>query len=230
MTSFKGFADRKTAAVSIPAAFFTELLPAIDDLGELKVSLILFRLLEAQESRIRYVTLRDLIEEVENSKSFGASFVTVKEVILDGVQKACNRGTFINGTSGNEVLYLLNTPHSRAALTALLKGSWSPQSEEHPEPLFDNERPNIFNLYEQNIGPLTPILAEILEAAEKDYPTDWIEEALKLAVKKNVRNWSYVEAILRSWKEKGRNEADQRNNKENPRRYIEGDLADYIKH
>ena len=230
MTSFKGFADGKSARVSIPATFFSELLPAIDHLGELKVSLIVFRLLEGQDARIRYVTLRDLLEEVEIPKSFGSSPEAAKESILEALQRACKRGTFITGQAGTEALYLLNTPRSRAALTALQKGSWSPQSENHPEPVFNDERPNIFQLYEQNIGPLTPILAETLEEAEKEYPVTWIEEALKVAVKKNVRNWNYVEAILRSWKEKGRGEADQRNNKENPRRYIEGDLADYIKH
>jgi DNA replication protein DnaD len=51
-----------------------------------------------------------------------------------------------------------------------------------------------------------------------------------IAVKKNVRNWQYIEAILRSWKEKGRSEKDQRNHQEDARKYIEGDLADYIKH
>jgi DNA replication protein DnaD len=70
----------------------------------------------------------------------------------------------------------------------------------------------------------------MLDDAEKSYPADWLEEAIKIAVKKNVRNWNYVEAILRSWKEKGRNETDRRNDQENPRKYIEGELADYIKH
>jgi len=226
MTPFKGFADGKSARVVLPAAFFTEVLPAIDDVDEIKISLFLFRLLEGQDARIRYVSLRELVENNEVKQGFGSS----TESIRAALERARNRGTFVCGNYGKEELYFLNTPRSRATVSALQKGSWSPLNEEHTEAAYSSERPNLFQLYEENIGPLTPILAQTLEEAEKEYPADWIEEALSLAVKKNVRNWSYVEAILRSWKEKGRGEADQRNNKENPRRYIEGDLADYIKH
>jgi DNA replication protein len=230
MTPFMGFADGKSARVSLPAVFFTELLPAMDHIGELKISLILFRLLEGQEAPVRYVTLRDLLDDPEVNRSFGVSSDLVTETIQDALQRACKRGIFIMGHSGTDTLYLLNTPRSRAALIALQKGSWLPQNESQPVSVVKDGRPNIFELYEQNIGPLTPILAQTLEEAEKEFPVDWIEEALTIAVKKNIRNWNYAEAILRSWKEKGRSEENQRDSKENPRRYIEGDLADYIKH
>ena len=92
-----------------------------------------------------------------------------------------------------------------------------------------NDRTSI-TLYEQNIGPLTPILAETLQEAEDTYPAEWIEEAIRMAVTKNVRNWRYVEAILRSWKEKGRNETDRRSNQEDRKRDSEGNYADYINH
>ena len=66
----------------------------------------------------------------------------------------------------------------------------------------DVERPNIFRLYEENIGPLTPLIAEMLRDAEKTYPADWIEEAFKIAVENNVRRWRYIEAILRPGRRK----------------------------
>jgi DNA replication protein len=48
------------------------------------------------------------------------------------------------------------------------------------------------------------MMAEILKDAETLYPPAWIEEAIELAVQNNSRRWKYVEAILRKWKENGR--------------------------
>jgi DnaD/phage-associated family protein len=66
------------------------------------------------------------------------------------------------------------------------------------------ERPNIFRLYEANIGPLTPMMAEMLKEDALEYPAQWIEDAVSEAVERNIRNWRYVRAILKTWKEKGR--------------------------
>ena len=63
---------------------------------------------------------------------------------------------------------------------------------------------NIFTLYESNIGVLTSIMADTLQGAEKEYPTDWIFDAVKLAVENNKRNWKYCEAILKRWKTDGK--------------------------
>jgi DnaD/phage-associated family protein len=90
--------------------------------------------------------------------------------------------------------------------------------------------PNIYRLYEENIGPLTPLVADMLREAEQTYQSDWIEEAIRIAVQNNVRRWKYVEAILRSWKEEGRDGANRRDAEKDRRRYIEGEFADYIEH
>lgn len=66
------------------------------------------------------------------------------------------------------------------------------------------ERPNIFTLYEQNIGLLSPIIADQLKDAADQYPAEWIEEAFRGAVEQNKRKWSYVRAILRRWETEGR--------------------------
>lgn len=66
------------------------------------------------------------------------------------------------------------------------------------------ERPNIFVLYEQNIGLLSPLIADQLKDAADQYPPEWIEAAFREAVQHNKRNWSYISAILRRWKTEGR--------------------------
>jgi len=66
------------------------------------------------------------------------------------------------------------------------------------------ERPNIFVLYEQNIGLLSPLIADHLKDAADKYPQEWIEAAFREAVQHNKRNWSYISAILRRWETEGR--------------------------
>jgi len=65
---------------------------------------------------------------------------------------------------------------------------------------------NIYALYEQNIGALTPLIADALKDAERTYGAEWIADALKLAVTNNKRNWKYCEAILKRWKVEGKDD------------------------
>ena len=82
--------------------------------------------------------------------------------------------------------------------------------------------PDIFSLYEQNIGMLTPIIADELREAEKLYPQGWIKDAIKEAVNHGKRKWSYVLAILERWSVEGRSDgAYQRDSKKrDPDKYI----------
>lgn len=77
-----------------------------------------------------------------------------------------------------------------------------------------NAKSNAFTLYENNIGLLTPMVAEEIKEAEKDYPPNWIADAIQEAVLHNARNWKYVSAILKRWKAEGR---DNSNGKESKR-------------
>jgi DnaD/phage-associated family protein len=219
MTAFKGFSDSAAADIFVPDVFFTGVLPLISSLDEVKVCLQSFRLLQNQQTEDAFLTLESYAESLEPMSN---------ENISAALAAACEHGILLLVKYREDELFFLNSPRGRAIQRAAAKGAWKPENGAFAEQKI--QRPNVFQLYEQNIGPLTPILSQMLDDAEKSYPADWLEEAIKIAVKKNVRNWNYVEAILRSWKEKGRNETDRRNDQENPRKYIEGELADYIKH
>lgn len=54
--------------------------------------------------------------------------------------------------------------------------------------------------YEKEIGTLTPMVADALNDAEREYPEDWIIEALQIAVERNARNWRFVLAVLKDSK------------------------------
>jgi DnaD/phage-associated family protein len=66
------------------------------------------------------------------------------------------------------------------------------------------ERPNIFGLYEDNIGTISPLLAEQMKEVEGLYPWSWIKEAFEIAVSGNKRNWRYITGILRRWAAEGK--------------------------
>jgi DNA replication protein len=84
-------------------------------------------------------------------------------------------------------------------------------------------------LYEQNIGPLTPLLAEELMDAERTYPASWLEDAFREAVELNKRSWRYVQRILERWAAEGKeHETSRRRDEQDWRRFLEGDHADYV--
>jgi hypothetical protein len=77
-----------------------------------------------------------------------------------------------------------------------------PAPVEEPLPL----RPDIYTLYEQELGALTPMLAQMLDLIERDYPQGWFADAVKEAKLSSSRGVSlkYVDAILKRWKSEGR--------------------------
>jgi DnaD/phage-associated family protein len=70
----------------------------------------------------------------------------------------------------------------------------------------ERESPGIFELYEQNIGLLQPLLAEELAEAESTYPASWIVDAFRIAAEHNVRNWRYIKSILERWQRDGKDD------------------------
>jgi DnaD/phage-associated family protein len=243
---FTGFPSGKLRLTPVPAQFFSELLPEINHLGELKVTLYAIWFLDQLEDSVRYLTFADFSADQRLLAGLAPSELD------DCLERAVQRGSLLRvqthvgeapilgeaprsgetpqpGSPG-EALYFLNSARGRAAVQAIERGEWVPSSRSNPGLSLEVERPNIFRLYEQNIGPLTPLIAETLQDAEQSYPPAWIEEAFKLAVEKNVRKWNYIRGILKSWQEEGRDQTDRRNAPQNRRKYVEGEFSDFIKH
>jgi len=225
MKTFSGFPSSRVRIVRLPEPFFTDLLPLVDDLDELKITLHVFYRLSRAEGDRRYVRHRDLLEDPVLLAGLSAATGAAVEAALD---RAVERGALLRAEAEidgrREVVYLANTPRGRAALAALRRG------EPLPEVAFP-PRPNIFVLYEENIGPLTPLIAEELKEAEETYPAEWIEAAFREAVALNKRSWRYVRAILERWRSEGRkDETDRRGDKDDSRRYLEGKYGEHIEH
>ena len=154
-------------------------------------------------------------------------------MLLDGIERAVARGTFlqvsVEGSDGLMELYFLNTERGRAAVGGITRGEWRPTPDDEQPISLMVERPNIFVLYEQNIGALTPMIADELREAEQTYPPRWIEEAIKLAVTNNVRRWRYVQGILERWRVEGRQDAlGQRDSQRELQRQVPPEYDDII--
>ena len=110
-----------------------------------------------------------------------------------------------NGAEG-DTLYFLNGPNEQHAVERIKRGELKLEGVTPADfpPVSPVIKPDIFTLYEANIGQLTPIIAEELKDALVTYPGDWIEEAIKIAVTHNKRNWRYVSRILERWTAEGK--------------------------
>jgi len=58
--------------------------------------------------------------------------------------------------------------------------------------------------YTNNIAMLTPYSSESLSDLCNIYSPEWVIDAIKIAVERNARNLKYITAVLKSWKENGK--------------------------
>jgi DnaD/phage-associated family protein len=222
--------------------------PAVEDLGEAGgrghsghgyARLLEWTLLSAESTPRGSVRLALGLEaDAPLASAFPHAFSLRLDLKLDeALDLALKRGTLLSAEleigGSKEICYFLNSPRGRAAVRAIQSGQWK-----ITEPLPTKEeitQPNIFQLYEQNIGPLSPIIADELGEAQDAFPDEWITEAFRIAVDKDKRSWRYVLAILERWQREGyhgrkEKSEDRRSSPEARRRYIEGEFSEHIEH
>jgi DNA replication protein len=285
---FAGFVtpSDKTELVSVPAVFFSEVLPEISNLSELKVTLHIFLLLSRKRGYPKGVSYSELRADKQLLHSLkgpgpGANPRPAEEMLAEGLELALARGTLLSfvvrlpaikqaeaaetaevdkevessapaepilvrleqikpGSLGlgveakrgkrREVCYMVNAPWNREVVQQWKEGEvdlagidlgldtlYRLRTESRRRVRVSVVSPNIFSLYEQNIGVLTPLIAEKLADAEKTYPAEWVSEAFSLAVSNNKRSWRYIEVILKKWASEGRDNGE-------PKRRSEGHL------
>ncbi|MEZ4637502.1 MAG: DnaD domain protein [Caldilineaceae bacterium] len=217
LPGFIGFPDKKMKPVIVPDLFFTDLLPQIDDLAELKLTVYAFWLLNEQTSDLRYLRGDDLRADdtLLRSLNLESDLRSPLSALEDALERATARQTLLRlevetGAGASlisEDWYFLNTAKGRQAVAMIRQGRLAELQKILPEEArLSVERPNVFILYEQNIGMMTEIIAEQLRDMEKTYPPDWIEEAFEIAVSNNKRALRYIQAVLKRWETEGTDE------------------------
>ncbi|MDP1778750.1 MAG: hypothetical protein Q8K73_00600, partial [Anaerolineales bacterium] len=177
MPNFNGYTSSETFT-QVPDSFI-RLMNEIDDIAELKVTLYAIWRIEHIEGHFRALCESDF-----EAESLGLSL----EEIQRGLEKCLERQTLLKSTHEADVFYFLNSPRGRLAAEAFSQGQWRESAKSMSAP-FASRKSNIFKLYEENIGALTPLLSDMLREAEKNYPSEWFEEAFEIAVSRNIHNW-----------------------------------------
>ncbi len=137
-----------------------------------------------------------------------ASPLAGEAILRDALERAIARGTLLHLTvqreGATEEWYMVNSANGREVIERLRAGELDVLADVTEDVQLQVERPPIFVLYEQNIGLLTPMIANELRDAERHYPADWIADAFREAVTMNKRSWKYVAAILERWRAQGK--------------------------
>jgi DNA replication protein len=239
MHGFTGFPAGKLPTTPLPNLFFSELLPLIDNLAELKVTLHLFWLIGRKRGILRYARLSELLTDQRLLDGLATRRASGENILRDALERAAARGTLLHVTvergEAIEDWYMINSPNGREVLEKLRTGELDSVTDVAEDIQLQVERPNIFVLYEQNIGLLTPMIADELRDAEKHYPSDWISDAFREAVVLNKRSWRYVLRILERWRTEGKDgghvqEEPPRDRVARRRRYIPEEYEGLIEH
>jgi DnaD/phage-associated family protein len=230
MKQINGF-PAKMQFTPLPNFFFSNLLPQISDITELKTTLHILGALYHKRGYPRFITYRALLANKSLMSSFKEAAEPPDKVLKSALEMATRRGTILHvvldsdGTP--EDIYLLNTESDRQIVTKIQNGELPLPGLKAKGQTYTEleEPPDIFTLYEQNIGMLTPMIAEELREAEKLYPLNWIRDAIKEAVTLNKRSWRYIAAILERWSAEGKIDGTYRRDsaqKKGPDKYIKG--------
>jgi DnaD/phage-associated family protein len=235
MEQFKGF-PAKMEFTPIPNFFLSAVLPQINDIRELKTTLHVLAALYRKRGYPRFVTYPELLGNASLMNSLRGETKPPDEVLRQSLEMAAKRGSIIHlvlerdGVS--EDFYLLNTESDRKIAEKIQNGELKLSGLKAGGQTYVavEEQPDIFTLYEQNVGMLTPIIAEELREAEKLYPENWIREAIKEAVSLNKRSIRYIVRILEHWAAEGKSDGTyQRVSKTDPDKYIKGKYGHMVR-
>ena len=237
MKQFTGFPARMQFT-PLPNLFFSTLLPQITDMAELKTTLHILAQLYRKRGYPRFVTYGELSSDASLMSGLKKVAKTPEEALRAALAVAARRGTILHlvadGDGGAEDIYFLNTEENKQVIARIQNGELPlPGLKAGVREYVETEElPDIFTLYEQNIGMLTPMIAEELREAEKLYPLDWIRDAIKEAASLNKRHWRYIARILENWLAEGKGSgAYQRKSapKTGPDKYFKGKYGHMVR-
>jgi DNA replication protein len=229
MKPFGGFPARMQFT-PVPNLFFSLLLAEIDDVAELKTLLCVFQAIYGKRGSPRFTTYDELAANTSLMSSLGGGEKS-SEALRVALTMAEKRGTVLHLTlerdGATEDIYFLNTPSEQQVTDKIMNGELIlPGLNFKKQTCLETaaEMPDIFTLYEENMGLLTPMIADELRAAEKLYPEVWLKDAIKIAVEQNARKWSYIQAILERWATEGKGDGTYQKDsrKADPDKYIKG--------
>lgn len=214
MAPFAGFPDN-SEYTPVPNLLFGSLLEDVDDPLALKCFLRVLWL-HSQKKGMHSVLIR---EELLSDRTLNRFVSTSGESVEAVLDRTAGLGLLLHlrveSPRGVFDVYAPNTQRGRRGVNRLKDSRPDLEiTDGHREAPPVAPKPNIFSLYEENIGIITPLMAEELKDAERQYPEAWIDEAFREAVSGNKRSWRYIAAILKRWKAEGKEQTGKMEGKD----------------
>jgi len=234
MTAFAEF-PRNMQFTPVPVPFLNVLAPQMDAL-ELKIMLYVFQSIYAKKGTLRYTSIEELLANPALATSLKHEGKHGTGAVKQALNRAAEMGALIVletvRDERDEQLYFINSAADRLTVARLRAGVLKlPQTDVLRPATPPETPPDIFSIYEENIGMLTPMVAEELKDALGQYSEDWIRDAIREAVNNNKRSWRYIQRILERWTAEGKKDGlQQRDTQHDPEKYLKGRYGHLIKH
>jgi DNA replication protein len=221
-------------AIRIPRDYFESHLSTASSFDELHTLLAVIRIQASRPGLNAPVEEESIIGDRRLSAVLGTTSVAQSSTsrIMRALNQAVIRGALIRepveSDSRQSIVYRrAGEPESIGgggdATVDALDGHGSRDSVERNE-----QAASVYAAYEDNIGLLTPLIADQIRLALELYPSSWIHEAINDAVAYNRRQWRYIQRVLQNWSADGRisgpaHEVNHATNRRGPARAIDTD-------
>lgn len=175
-----------------------------------------FKILTSKGVQKRYFEIVKRRQRVEVAKEF---------LLLDDVDiNSYSNLVIVSINEEGEGVNADINPQSKVKKSKEYSSSIGPEEEKN-----QNDISLIANEFEQNgFGIINSTIKEMIIDLLNEYSIQWIQEAMKIAVKNNKRKLSYVEGILQNWRRDGgmklgggQGGADRANNESNLGQYAD---------
>ena len=186
--------------ISISSGVLEKSIKNLNNINEIKIFLRIIHLIY-QKQNLNTETFELSFDEISNDpvtlKLLGPNSLT-KDQITKKLKEIC------------DVLimkYFINQKIYTNKVTGITKTVFHMETfEKTNDPVISENNPkNIFELYEDNVGMLNPMIVDELIQAENKFPFNWIVDAVKESATRNKRNWKYIHTILETWDREGKN-------------------------
>ena len=204
---FEGF-TKGVKYSAVPAPILNSYLEIVENFAELKTVLRAIWILNNKKGRVQYITQEELCSDRILTRSLLAKTIEEhQKMVISSLAAAVSHSIFIEPKHGanNHTVYFLNTESNRILNNKPLQ---IPHADKPDSWEIEHDLPGPYTLYEQNIGMITPLIADKIKEAEAEFPTEWIAEAIIESVSMNKRNWAYISSILTNWQIEGKSNGE----------------------
>ena len=186
--------------ISISSEVLEKSIKNLNNINEIKIFLRIIHLIY-QKQNLNTETFELSLDEISNDpvtlKLLGPNSLT-KDQTTKKLKEICD--VLIMKDFINQKIYTNKV--TGITKTVFHMGTF----EKTNDPVISENNPkNIFELYEDNVGMLNPMIVDELIQAENKFPFNWIVDAVKESVTRNKRNLKYIHTILETWDREGKN-------------------------